>query len=442
MKKMSTRRKFLQYLGYSSASLLFPKCKKTSKSAAIQSEKGKTNIILIMADDIGYECFGSYGSRVYKTPELDRLAADGVRFDHCYSQPLCTPSRVKIMTGKYNLHNYTDFGILRRGEKTFGHILHEAGYKTCVAGKWQLFGSISQKELKGTGTFPLDAGFDEYCLWQIDDIGSRYKDPLIHTNDPQPEKLEGKYGPDVFCDYIVDFINRNKNKSFFIYYPMALVHSPFVPTPDSRDWKKVEIKSNVKYFPDMVAYMDKLIGRIVEETKKLGLREKTLIMFTSDNGTHRQIKSEYKDEVISGGKGYPTDAGTRVPFIASMPGTIPRGMVCDDLIDFSDFLPTIADVGQYKISEQMQIDGRSFRPQLQGKPGSPREWIFCDYNPKWGKHVPSRFVRNKRWKLYQNGEFYDLSRDVLEENPLSPDQMDEETRKIRKKLQDVLDSLK
>jgi len=160
---------------------------------------------------------------------------------------------------------------------------------------------------------PFNAGFNEYCLWHMEDVygpkGSRYRNPKVVQNGKLLGILEGKYGPDVFCDYIIDFIERNKSKPFLVYYPMALTHAPFQPTPDSPEWgRNVQDR---KFFKDMVEYMDKTIGRIVKKLYALGLRENTLILFTADNGTPRGIATEMKDgRIIKGGKGQTTDAGT------------------------------------------------------------------------------------------------------------------------------------
>jgi len=410
-----------------------------SFEAATRTHSLKPNIVLIMADDLGYECLGCYGSKSYKTPVLDKLARTGMRFEHCYSQPLCTPSRVKIMTGQYNFRNYVNFGVLDPKQKTFGHLLQGCGYTTCVVGKWQLYGSVNQSaEFRGTGSLPGQAGFDEHCLWQITDRGSRYKDPVMVQNGKTLDGLEGKYGPDVSCDYALNFIERHKTGPFLLYFPMALVHSPFVPTPDSKDWGKDNHKNNTKYFADMVAYMDKIVGRIVTKLDELGLRENTLVLFTGDNGTARNIRSKMANQVIRGGKGRTTDAGTRVPLVANQPGVIPAGKVCGDLVDFIDFVPTFAEFAGTEIPDDMTIDGRSFLSRLRGEKGNPREWIFCHYDPRWGNRKKRRFVRDKRWKLYANGELYDVPADTLEQNP---NPSGPEAVAARKRLQAVLDSI-
>ncbi len=194
------------------------------------------NIVLILADDMGYECLGCNGSTEYQTPNLDRLAAEGIRFEHCYSQPLCTPSRVKIMTGQYNFRNYEDFGYLNPNQKTFANLLKDAGYATCIAGKWQLNGLNRNNPGNQDVNRPFHFGFDEYCLWQLHHQkkdGERYADPLITQNGKDLPRKSDLYGPQIFADYICDFIDRKSDKPFFVYYPMVLVHDPFVPTPDS-----------------------------------------------------------------------------------------------------------------------------------------------------------------------------------------------------------------
>ena len=415
-----TRRDFLKTLGFGSAALMMG----APLSAARSSRSSKPNIVLIMADDLGYECLGCNGSTSYRTPVLDGLAQTGMRFDHCYSQPLCTPSRVQIMTGQYNFRNYRAFGILDPKETTFAHLLKRSGYVTGVVGKWQLYGSASEKsQSQGKGSTPQQAGFDEHCLWQIDRRKSRYRDPLIVENGHYREDLKDRYGPEVFCDYALDFIEQKKDQPFLLYFPMALTHDPFVPTPDSADWANDKHKPHPKYFADMVAYMDKLVGRLVAKLDELRLRENTLILFTGDNGTHRSIESRLGDTVIRGAKGRTTDAGTHVPFIANWTGTTPTGSVCDDLIDFTDFLPTVVAAAGARPPEDLTLDGYSFLPQLQGRRGKPREWVFCHY------------FRD------QNGNLFDVPADPLEKHPLAANDKDAKATAARARLQVVLDSL-
>ena len=404
----------------------------------------KPNILLIMADDLGYETIGCYGAKDYKTPHIDALASKGVRFNHCYSQPLCTPSRVKMMTGRYNSRNYEGFGYLNPKEITFGNILKKAGYRTCIAGKWQL---------SGDATTVKAFGFDEHCLWNMhvykksapnakEPKGTRwlkrYDSPALYKNGQWTTHPKGVYGPQLCADFICSFIEQNKDQPFFVYYPMILPHSPFVRTPNSDRTGK---GNNKKNFVDMVEYMDFLVGQIVEQLERQGVLDNTLILFTGDNGTHSSIMSETTSRRVKGGKSSMTDAGTRVPLVASWPGKSPTGKILNDLVDFSDFLPTLCEAAGAPIPSDRIIDGRTFLPQIQGKEGEPREWVYCYY---WGskdmekKGVRREFVRDQRWKLYNNGQMYDIENDVLEQSPLKEDEP--ELIVVRKRLKAALEA--
>ncbi|MEO1998255.1 MAG: sulfatase-like hydrolase/transferase [Planctomycetaceae bacterium] len=406
---------------------------------ACAEANARPNIVLIMADDMGYECLGANGSTFYKTPHLDRLAAGGMRFEHCYSQPICTPSRNQIMTGRYNARNYVKFGLLHPQEITFGNVMKQAGYKTCVAGKWQL---------KGGFDGPTNFGFDEYCLWQLTRRPTRYPNPGLEINGKTADYTQGEYGPDLVSDYLVDFITRHKDGPFFAYYPMILPHWPFQPTPDSDDWDPAETKEwprkkwNRKHFREMVSYTDKLVGKLDKTLADLGIRDNTLLIFTCDNGTYTGITSPFQGKQVKGGKGSTPNAGTHVPMVASWPGTIPAGSVSQDLIDFSDLLPTIAAAGGGRVPTDRKIDGRSFLPQLTGQPGNPRDWVFCWYerNGKRDGKV-QRFARNQTYKLYHDGRFYDIPADELEQKKLTPDQIDTKTSHVRARLQAVIDDI-
>lgn len=381
-----------------------------------REQQEKTNVILIMADDIGYECYGSYGGTSYKTPVLDRMAEKGMKFEYSFSNPICTPTRVKLMTGLRNVRNYAAFGILRKSEKTIGHMMQEGGYRTAIAGKWQLFGADHYPDqFRAKGSLPEDMGFGRHCLWQVKTLGSRFWGPTVTIDGKDTEFGEDIYGPDVYTGFLIDRMEEYRDQPFFLYYPMALVHSPFVPTPDSRDKTNANKQEN---FADMVAYMDKLIGKIVSKTEELGIAHKTLILVTGDNGTHTAIKSRVGDKVIVGGKGQSNDRGTKVALIAYLPGTIDPGSVCGDLVEFSDFMPTIADAAG--VSPMSPTDGVSFYPQLTGRGGSPRQSIYVYYWPRPEKGAPVSFTRTKEWKLYQDGRFFNLNRDNEETTPLPP----------------------
>ena len=415
-------------------------------TAYAEVTQNKPNIILIMADDLGYECIGANGGTSYQTPVLDGLAKSGMRFEHCYSQPLCTPSRVQIMTGIYNVRNYTKFGELDRKQTTFAHLLKKAGYATCIAGKWQL-----GKDKDAAQHF----GFDQSCLWQHTrggrsqeggkTIDRRFVNPLLEYNGEEKEFTNGEYGPQLCTDFICDFIDKNKEKPFLVYYPMILTHCPFDPTPDSSDWDpkrlgstsyKGDRRDHQRCFGDMLSYADKLVGQIVSQLEESGVRDNTLILFTGDNGTDQPIVSTLNGTEVAGGKGKMTDAGTRVPLITNWPGVIPGGKVSTDLVDFSDFLPTLCETAGVSIPGTLTIDGRSLLPQLKGQRGNPREWIYCWYS-RGGKGDVQESARNRQYKLYRTGKFYDVSKDVLEQNALA--ELSTEEQQVRTMLQQVLD---
>ena len=400
---------------------------------ALLHAENRPNVILIMADDVSWECFGCYGGEDYNTPRIDQLAAEGVKFEHCYSTPICTPSRVKLMTGKYGFRNYTHFGYLNPKERTFGHMMQESGYKTAIAGKWQLNGLYNQLPGNQDASRPNRAGFDESLLWQVTkgkggDGGERFWNPPLEQNGTfiSKEQNAGKYGPDLLTDFVCDFIERNREQPFFVYYPMVLVHDPFVPTPKTVGDQPITEQLNKapkspaekkKNFVAMVQYMDFLIGRIADKVDELGLGEETIILFTADNGTNTGIRSQWNGVEIKGGKAGMKDNGTHVPLIARWKGHTPSGKALPDLVDFTDFYATLLDVAGKKTDTKEPFDGRSFFPQLNGASGNPREWVLCHYQCYWNKQ-PGQFARTARYKLYRDGRFYEVPVDLDESNNL------------------------
>lgn len=412
---------------------------------SLNAQENPPNIILIMADDMGYETIGANGGTSYQTPHIDALAQRGARFEHGYAQPLCTPSRVQLMTGIYNVRNYVRFGLLEPTQTTFGHLFQQAGYKTCIVGKWQL-GKDPMS--------PRQAGFDEHCLWQvtkgrIDSTGrdTRFSQPVLETNGILKQYKRTEFGPRITADYALDFIERNaqEEKPFLVYYPMILTHCPFSPTPDSPEWMLddttvMAYKGKPSYFEDMMAYTDKIVGEIHQKLVDLGIQENTLLIFTGDNGTDKPIVSQLSGRTVAGAKGQSTDAGTRVPLLAQWPGTISGAQVIPHLVDFSDFLPTICQAAGIAVPDSLAIDGHSFLPHMTGEEESPREWIYSWYS-RAGKVSDARvFARNQQYKLYTSGEFYEVPMDYLEQNPLPESTLSTEQRDVRNMLQQVLDS--
>ena len=422
------RREFIKASVFGMAGLTVPRA-----VSAGALPKRRPNVVMIMADDVGYECFSSYGSRQYSTPRLDTLARAGVRFANCHSTPLCTPSRVNLMSGKSNVFNYKDFGVYPAGEPTFGQAFRKAGYATAVAGKWQL-------RTKTAGITPSEAGFDASCVWNTPRTArSRYWNPSLQKNGKLMDAAKTAYGPGLCTDFLIDFIKANRDKPFLVYYPMILVHSPFLTTPHS---KQGDRKGPQKNFEDMVNYMDTCVGRIADALAELKLMDNTIVIFTGDNGTHDTIRSRLAGKTIAGGKGYTRDHGTHVPLIVNAPGRVPGGQVNEDLVCFSDFAPTMLDACGLDPMKGDQYRGVSFWPQCRGKAGTKRQYIYCYYFPRpYSKrfndkysHWEVSFVRDKRYKLYSTGTMYDTVADVLEKTPL-PTAGDERLATVRKRLQ-------
>jgi len=433
-----------------------------SEAAPVANRNRRPNIILIMSDDLQYEALSCNGSTSYKTPELDRLAETGMRFENAHVLPLCTPTRVSLMTGKYNFRNYIGFGLMRPDEVTFGHLMTGAGYKTCISGKWQMYSYNPPKEkpeLRSKGQRIEDGGFDEYCVWHAhhtEEKGSRYKDPIIFQNGEYRSDTNGEYGDDLFCDYICDFMERNRDEEFFVYWPMALTHRPMEPTPGHPDYETFDPPSNQtlgagtwdelegwpddsKYYKDMVEYHDKVIGRLIRRLEELGLREDTLVIYLGDNGSPREVCTlEHNHRQMCGGKGLTVDRGTHVPLICNWPGTIPPSVVQTDLIDNCDYLPTILEAAGVTPPDGYVMDGRSFLPQLKGEKGDPREWIFFHFDPRSRNPVPpQRWLRDHRWKLYEDGRLYDLTIDPEETSAVFPEDDTPDQAGAREQLEPV-----
>ena len=412
------------------------------------------NIVIILADDMGYEIPQFTGGQSYQTPTLNSLASSGMQFTHCYSTPNCTPSRIMLLTGKYNFRNYTDWSILDLSQKTIANALNDHGYKTCVAGKWQLDG----------GDASIKAfGFNDYMIWDPfasnDTLGTeegrgRYKSPDIYQNGAfiDIKDTRGKYSEDMFTDFVCNFIQNNSNKPMFIYYPMILGHTPYSPTPDDPEFATFNPdldKPDVKYFRSMTAYMDKKIQLVVDKLKWAGVYDNTYIFFTSDNGTGDTIVSNFNGRLIRGGKGTPTEFGTHVPLIVSGASKILPGSVNNNLIDFTDFFSTVLDICKIDKSSLPgygQLDGDSFFPELKGAVTKGRSWIYCYWKPY--TRVPALYkvyAQTSANKLYDSetnrSHFYNLLSDSFELNPLKDEFLTLQEKANKQLLQNVLDSL-
>lgn len=396
------RREFLKSVGLTAAGMLMG----GQRASAARRER-PLNFIVIMADDLGAKEVGCYGNKKHLTPNLDGLAQSGIRFETCYATPICHPTRFEIMTGQYGHHNKIYHFPGRPGgpkagspeddisrHLTFAQMLKPLGYATAQSGKWQLTGEIP--------TLINECGFDEYCMWAykhnlpdgVEHTGgwegkpgaktSRYWHPSIVKNGKYMPTGPDDYGPDIFTDFVIDFVRRHKDEPFFVYYPMCLTHAPFYETPDTVKSEKGKFTNLKENFKSNVEYMDKLVGRIVRALDEEGLRENTVLFFTGDNGTGGDGKGQY------------TELGARVPMIVNCPGVVTRVPASRELVDLSDVAPTLVDLAGGKLSEDHVVDGRSFGALLRGKEGPTREWI---YSYLGGRQI----LRTKRWLLEDNG---------------------------------------
>jgi len=387
-------------------------------SGSCKQQTEKPNILLILADDVGREMFSSYGGTSYSTPSIDDLATESMRFEHVYASPVCHPARITLMTGRYPFRfGNPDWGSFpaHAKDQTFAQELKKAGYATAVAGKWQLC------MMKDEPDHPHCLGFDEYCLFGWHE-GPRYHNPLIWQNGEIRQDVSDRYGPDVYSDFLVDFMKRNRHQPFFAYYPMALIHDvsdDFEPPPPFGPAGRYE---NVK---EMSEEMDRIVGKMLQALEDLGLAANTLVIFTTDNGTnHTSIlgheNGEFYEETVysmidgvevPGGKTKITDWGIRVPTFMRWPDRIQGGSVCHELIDFSDFLPTFNDLLDIPLPDY-DVDGQSFAGILEGEEHVSRDWV---YSEKAGMDYA---VRTKDWKLLPDGNLFDMRSDTHETNPI------------------------
>ncbi len=413
-------------------------CLAISSVVCFAEDTKKPNIVLIMADDVGCPTLGCYGGTSFKTPALDQLAKEGTRFRYCFSMPVCHPTRICLMTGRYPFRlKHPRWGSFPKAAEaeTFGHMMKKAGYATAVAGKWQIC------MMKNDLDHPRRLGFDQWCLFAWHE-GSRYYEPFLYQNGTLREDVKDRYGPDVYCEFLIEFIEKNKDRPFFAYYPMALCHDV---TDDLKEPVAHGPHDRYDNYQEMIEAMDREVGKLVDALDRLKLRKNTLVLFTTDNGTpksyihsanengkliRKPISHMANGKEVRGGKGELTDAGTNVPLIANWPGVIHAGAVVDYLVDFSDFVPTLAEFAQVDVPNQGNIDGQSFAPQLCGEHTIGRQWAFAEHR---GKH----WVRTQRWKLYDDGRLFDVKNDPFEKKPIT-----DESLPVRRNLEKALASLK
>jgi len=382
----------------------------------------KPNVILIMADDFGYECVTANGGESYQTPNLDKLAAAGVRFENCHVQPLCTPTRVQLMTGRYNIRNYINFGTLPRTETSFGNLMKQAGYATGICGKWQLGAQLDA---------PQHFGFDEALLWQHTRRPPRYANPGLELNGVAKDYTDGEYGPKLINDFALEFVTKHKDAPFFLYWSMVIPHAnnerarelgDGAHVPDYGPYADKDWPNPDKGQAAMITRMDSYVGRMMRHLDELGLAQNTLVIFTSDNGPHNESKHDLErfdpNGPYTGIKRSLTDGGIRVPFIAWWPGKVKPGSESAHVGYFPDWLPTAAELAGAPTPEK--TDGISLVPVLTGKAEEQpkHEFLYWEFHEGGFKQAA---LYQGRWKGIRQGgpdapvQLFDQQNDIAEQ---------------------------
>jgi arylsulfatase A len=392
------RREFLRVAGLAAAAITIPGCGNRLQQTSAEKSADKPNIVIIFCDDVGYADIGVFGAKGYETPNLDRMAAEGVKFTDFYAAAsLCTPSRAALLTGCYPqrvglpsvLGPADKIGISDQ-EQTIAEILKPMGYATACYGKWHL--GHHPKFL------PTRHGFDEY-------FGLPYSNdmwPYHPTNKSFPDLplIEGEriieYNPDQtqlttwYTEHAIRFIEKNEGRPFFLYVPHSMAHVPLFVSD------KFKGKSERGLYGDVMMEIDWSVGQILSTLKRLDLDEKTLVIFCSDNGPWLSYGDHAGSaEPLREGKGTSFDGGHREPTVMRMPGTIRSRIVCNEPASTMDILPTIAKLAGAKLPAH-RIDGKDIWPLMTGVPGakSPHEAFF------YYRGYALEAVRSEKWKLH------------------------------------------
>ncbi len=438
--KPVSRRTFLNQTGLGLAALSAP-----FGSLASADAPKPPNIIYIMADDLGYGDLGCYGQQRIKTPAIDQLAREGLRFTQCYAgSPVCSPSRSVLMTGQHTGHtrvrgNFCMKGgsegykgerkvrrmYLTREDTTVGHVLRGAGYRTCLVGKWHLGGY----EPDAT---PLNRGFDEFYGRLTQTHSGGYFPKKRHRNRDLveiPGNQDGKrevFSTDLCTEEAMDFIARHKDQRFFLYLAYKTPHSPY-EAPDLEPYTDEPWPEPEKTYAAMITRLDRCVGKIMQQLRALDIDQDTIVFFCSDNGARSesyQEQTRVMEFFDSSGplKGYKRDmfeGGIRVPMIVRWPGRVPTGETGDAPWYFADFLPTAAALAGAEVPQN--VDGISILPTLLGQEQDTADrflyWEFYERGPK-------QAVRWRNWKAIRRAkspdiQLYDLSRDLGEENDVA-----------------------
>ena len=417
-------------------------CQFTTAQAATQptTRRQSPNIVLILCDDLGITNIGYCGADApFRTPHIDALAKQSLRFDRCFSGPICGPTRAQIMTGQYSfrhgvIDNATAAKLNPAEDLVMPQVMRKAGYKTAGAGKW------SQLEYLVTKEDGNRWGFDEFMLWTGFGTDDRYWAPRFNHNGTVRSWDDKTYGPDVLQQFVVEFMANHRDEPFFVYYSHPIPHAPRARTPDSAN----PSPDRWEMYADQVTYLDKQVGLFVKELERLGLRDNTLILFTGDNGAvfnesvrNGGIGGTIRGRWLDGGKGSAGEGACRVPMFVSWPAVIREGRECNDLIDCSDFLPTFCELAGTALPPDYAHDGRSFAPQIRGQKGTPREWVYAALHRS---QDPIRWVRDDHWRLTGGGVLTSVQNAPYGDIHVNDSEPKAKAARIR--LQGVLDSLK
>lgn len=422
-----------------------------NENALTKRKYTRPNIIVFMVDDFGYQLPAYTGNESFLTPNLDFMAANGVQFTNCYSHPDGYPSRLAFQTGKYNHKNYTTWGKLPYGEKTMGNLLKEAGYATMYIGRWSF---------DGGDTMIAKAGFDRYLITLpfADNDNEReyrhmYKDPWLYQNGVlDTVSFEGQFSEDIYFDRFSSFVDSVGKQPFFVMYANSLVREPLTPTPDHPEFAGFDVdtavnQTNNSYFKSMVEYLDKTIGKVISKLEDEGVAENTIIIVLGDNATDKGRKYVFNGTNTFGHKNLTYKLGIQAPLTVYWPGTIKKAGVCNDLVSYTDFIPTISKIAGFPLPATYgTIHGMSFYHNLFNIPGVNREWnyIYWDNSPNDDKH-PIRFIHDTMYKLYKDTfgvkTYYKIDTDIKEQTPLVPANFTSEQIQKFNRFEFLIDSL-
>ena len=428
----------------------------SQEKQAVKQEIEKPNILLILMDDLGWSSLSCLGNPYVKTPNIDKLAENGVLFTEAYATPQCTPTRASLLTGQHTARNkmwhvVPFYGFpnakmkepeyledLPRESYTLAEVLKDNGYKTAMLGKWHL----STWENDGYYTYLRDSAKLHY--------GFDYVNPVT---DPTEYQSYGDKGVEFLTDEAIRFMRENKDTSFFIFLSHHTIHGP-VLAPDSLAQKYIDkgfpkTGQNFAEYLGAINHFDNSVGRLSKALKKLGLDENTIVIFYSDNGG---VDKQFDQAPLRLGKGSPYEGGIRVPLIVSWKNKI-QPMVVNNHVHVVDFFPTLMDFAGGEFTQNLILDGVSFRPLLEGHTNATREemfWYLPLYDPQWGAS-PCAVMRDGNYKLIwffgdyiekENDfnyipegrvELYNLNEDISETNDLSQ-VFPEKTSEMKAKL--------